>query len=143
MKPLIFATALALLGFTPRDSAACSCVPLEGKIDYREFLQKFPGAVFEGTLLRQERVETKFGIELKLTYRVDRHWTGITSAQVVVYTHTESSMCGVGAEPKVSRFIIATRGPLGLETGICHYVYVRDRKAFLAAAGEGSPPPKR
>jgi hypothetical protein len=135
--------ALGLLALTPENALACSCVPVKGKIDYREFLKRFPGAVFEGTLVRQEEMQTEFGTELKLTYRVERHWTGITSSQVVVYTHTDSSMCGVGAEPTVSRFIIATQGPMGLETGICHYVYVQDRKAFRAAVGEGSPPPKK
>jgi hypothetical protein len=139
MKPLLF--ALALLALTPRHAAACSCVPLQGEIDLREWLKQFDGAVFEGTLLRQEQVGKGFDTQLKLTYRVNRHWKGVTSPQVVVYTPTDSGMCGIGAEPKVSRFIIASRTPMGLQTGICHYTF--HRSVFRAAVGEGSPPPKR
>jgi hypothetical protein len=143
MKPLLLAATLALLALTPEDAVACSCVPPLGEIDHRAWLKQFDGAVFEGTLLRQEQVEKDSEPQLKLTFRVESHWKGVRSPEVVVYTPTESAMCGIGAERNRSRLIIASRTPTGLETWICHYTYIRDRHAFRAAVGEGSPPPTR
>jgi hypothetical protein len=141
MKLFLIGAALAFLALTPREAAACTCVRTP-KIDPREFLKQFDGAVFEGTLLRQETVAKGFeDPHLKLTYRVERHWKGVTSPQVVVYTPSDTGQCGIGAEPKVTRFIIAYRTPRGLETGICIYAF--DRQALRTAVGDGSPSPKQ
>ena len=52
-----------------------------------------------------------------------------------------AGMCGIGAKPGASRFIIASRTARGLETSICLYAF--GLQDFRTAVGEGSPPPKQ
>jgi hypothetical protein len=145
MRHLLLAATLTLglLSLTPQDASACSCLPPPQKIDHRAWLKGFDGAVFEGTLVAEQRVVGNYGAERKMTFRVDRQWKGVTSPQIVVSTPVDSAACGIGVAPKVSRLIVASRTPEGFQTGICAYAYVLDQKAFRAAVGEGSPPHKR
>ena len=150
MKQLLISL---VLGFTamvvsPSAASACSCLdrrPTTAQ-QYRQWLLTFDGAVFQGTVLSVEPfqgVEQPFQPGWTVTFQVDRHWKGITSPQIVIYTSPDDGLCGIRFDPRRVYLVAAAPRDGRLIANVCTvgWFYTRDPEAFRAALGEGSPPP--
>ena len=157
MKSFLIAAVLGLLFLVPQDASACSCVtggvPGEPEPTPAEWLQNFDGAVFRGRIITIERstreiVGVDFKVpfpERKLTFRVERQWKGVQHSEITVWTDELNSSCSVNY-PLTTPLIILARWEPTLkryQTDSCAWIlFPGTEKDFLAALGEGAPPPK-
>ena len=138
----------------PDAASACSCVVRQTSLsvpEIREWLTSFDGVVFRGTVVSAPRIvqppRPRVGAELPVlmaeyTFKVERVWKGVTTAEVVIRTPADGSMCGIDFAG--GAYLIAA-GPLQQPaTSTCSAANMptRNEKDFLSALGEGNPPPK-
>jgi hypothetical protein len=99
--------------------------------------------VFRGTVVSKVVVMDGRIATAEYTLKVERVWKGVTAPALVVRTAADEGMCGI---PFVSgrAYLIAADPPERPSTNMCTqgHRYTRDERAFVAALGQGSPPPK-
>ena len=149
----------------PDAASACTCRVSQTTLsapEIREWFSSFDGVVFRGTVVAAPRIvqppRPRAGAELPVlvaeyTFKVERVWKGVTTAEVVIRTPADGSMCGIdfagSSFPLIVRdvagaYLIAA-GPLQQPaTSTCSAANMptRNEKDFLSALGEGNPPPK-
>jgi hypothetical protein len=166
MRKLLVRVVVVLTAMVvwPDAASACSCPDRRPTtaLQYREWLPTFNGAVFRGTVLSVEQVQPAPSVEqvqpaqssepqeapfptwwLKVTWRVDRYWKGVTSSPLVIYTGPDDASCGIRFTVGGSYLVAADPRDGSLTANICTlgWFYTRDPEAFRAALGEGAPPP--
>jgi hypothetical protein len=146
IRALVIATVAVTSPLAWPDSAiACTCQPplptpiaaAESPIvaaEYRQWLAGFDGVVFRGTVVSAEAA----GINRKVTFRVERVWKGVSTAELVVYN---DGLCPIAFVVRKSYLIAAapTERPI-TTTCAAGFFKTRNEAAFLAALGQGSPP---
>ena len=158
MKQLLVSIAVGLTAMLvwPRAAFACSCrdqTPSSAQ-QRVEWFAGFDGAVFRGTVIASEQVQRPVSPrqpvtgelrveEWKVTLRVERHWKGVTTSEIVVYTPLDDGMCGVRFRVGGVYLVAAAPSNDGLTASVCTlgWFHTRDPEAFRTALGEGSPPP--
>jgi hypothetical protein len=120
---------------------ACSCnITTVSTGTYRQWLEKFDGAVFRG-VVRELTFEKSVGT--KATFQVERHWKGITTPVVTVYVPLSVGNCAVELRRGGIYMIAAQRANNRLNHHLCLRMLTDSKPAaFLQAVGEGAPPPK-
>jgi len=139
MRLLMIAAGLLCLMWA-EPAFACSCAsPNERPTAsaYRLWLDSYDGVVFRGTPIRSEPME---GQSFLVTFRVERHWKGITASEVVIFI---PGLCGGGYPAGATYLVAAERKDGRLSTAVCSSgdYFTRREKEFLSMLGEGSPPP--
>jgi len=137
---LVAAGLLSLCWAEP--AFACSCAT--GVVDtntYRQWLDRFDGAVFRGAVIKTEE-QAGFS---KVTFRVERYWKGVTASEVVIYTPRQGSMCGVSFLVGQTHTVAAQRDNDRLQTDLCIERFIaqnatRFREAIGAGTSASSPP---
>ena len=141
MKKLIITLAAVIFVVAAQTAFACSCVAEVGKskTDYYKWQQGFKGTAFSGRVIKIEKNSDKF--ELKVTFAVDRYWLGVDSAKAVIYTPSDSAMCGVYYEEGKDYVVITTSSGDRITTFSCPEMeYASHRAEYLKALGEGHKP---
>jgi hypothetical protein len=147
---LMFFVALLILG--EQGARACTCVTsgeVAGGIDLKRWLKEFDGAMFTGHVAGIERVTVNIdeGLsipELKVTFKVERFWKGVDTAEVAIYTGVDGAACGVRYVEGERYFVIAHRLRGGLHTDICTSPEkYSDVEAYSKELGGGNKPKAR
>ena len=143
MRLLVIATGLLCLTWA-EPAFACTCTtgnPIAAQ--YRQFLKGFDGAVFRGTVVESTLEGDSprlVGRVQKVTFKVERHWQGVTSAEVAVYT--SATMCAAEFVPGLTYTVVAEWANGRLSSHLClQKTATMNEAAFHEALGEGSPPP--
>lgn len=115
MKKLTILTALfVFLLVGASDVSACSClmdnIQSTGKKVKKAFSQS--SAVFYGEVLSVTRQENS----VRVTFKVDKSWKGLTTGEAIVSTGENSAMCGFNFEVGKT-YIVYANG--SLQTNIC------------------------
>jgi hypothetical protein len=137
-KTILLLFTIALLGFYGQTAYGCSCVQVKSdkKVNYKQWLKGFDGAVFIGQVVKIERIESNY--QLKVTFKVERYWKGIETAEAIIYTATDSAACGVPYVEGKKYFVIANRSESRLHTDLCSWLgYSKNEKAYLIGLGKG------
>jgi hypothetical protein len=123
---LLVAVALLVLS-TPRDSAACSCVP---DVPLCESFWS-SDAVFEGEVVEvtdRKDAPTPFA-KRRARFTVARVWRGDVPASVDVMTGSGGGDCGYGFRKGRKYLVYASEGQSGLVTNSCSPTKPLDRAA--------------
>jgi hypothetical protein len=107
----LFTTMIIL---KPLTTYACSCIPSP---PVEEELERVT-AVFSGSVTSIKEVKSEFE-PLKVTFKVDRIWKGISETEVSIYTGRDSAGCGYHFEEGESYLIYASETEGKLTTGLC------------------------
>ena len=152
MRHLLLATTLALgaLALTPENALACSCAPFDSPgITPKAWFDRFDGAAFRGTIVKSEIVQTgKSELEgdaeeLKLTFRVERHWKGVKEREIVVWTDAWPSSCSIDYPLNRPVMMFAFRRNGRFERQMCDWGMPAPSWEVEQILGEGLPPPKK
>ncbi len=142
MKKVIIILAAAILVVSAQAALACSCIvegPNEPAKDYNAWARDFKGAAFSGRVTKIEKSAAKF--ELKVTFAVDRSWRGVDSKQAIVYTASDSAMCGVYYEEGKDYVVITDSVSGRITTYSCPEMeFASHRGDYLKALGEPGKP---
>ena len=142
---LLPAAALLMLTLLPEEASACSCAPREGPtITPQVWLNRFDGAAFRGRIVSAETLPSgqRDGEMLKLTFRVEEHWKGVTQPEVVVWTDAYPSSCATGYLLNDSVIIFAYRRNGRWEKHMCDDRIPAPSFDVEKILGKGLPPPK-
>jgi len=140
MKKIIILAA-AVLVFSAQAAFGCSCLLDSNKpaTDYKAWAKDFKGAAFSGRVTKIEKDNDKS--ELKVTFAVDKYWRGVDTTQAVVYTPSDSGMCGVYYEEGKDYVVITDSVTGRITTYSCSEMeYASHRAEYLKALGEGHKP---
>lgn len=142
MKKRVFAAvAFVLVGLFGQSVYGCSCIVSEEnqKIDFQKWLKDFDGAAFTGRVVKVETDKEK--LESKVTFAVRTYWRGVEGTEAVVYTPSDSGMCGLDYEIGKDYTVFADRSDKRLRTYLCsEMTYSRYREGFLKALGNARRP---
>ena len=141
MKKIIIILAASLFVFVGQAAYGCSC-PTEigkSKTDYQKWEQNFKGAAFSGRVTKIEKNAAKS--ESKVTFAIDKYWRGVSTAEAVVYTASDSSMCGVTYEEGKDYVVITDSVSGRITTYSCPEMeFASHREEYLKALGDGQRP---
>ena len=154
-KKILLTLLLAIFILEGQNVYACTCgkyAPINnGDVEFnlKEWLKEFDGAFFTGQVTIIEKIKVRlhdeYIPELKVTFRVDRFWKGVNSANTIIYTGAGCCDCGVRYVRGKKYFVIADNINGNLRTNICtspeKYEEVYD---YIKQLGEGEilPPPR-
>jgi len=139
MRLLVMATGLLCLTW-PLPAFACTCdIGPATTAHYRAWLKGFDGAVFRGTAI-ESTIEA--GVGTKVTFKVERHWKGVTSPAVAIQLLPARDNCPVEFRRGGTYLVAARRLGRWFVYSVCLQVLtIQKPAALLEALGEGSPPP--
>jgi Tissue inhibitor of metalloproteinase len=144
MKKIIWLVcSIVLIGFLGRAAYGCSCreVAPDKKqgINYKKWLKNFNGAVFVGQVVKIEEAEARN--QLKVTFKVERHWKGVKTTEAIIYTGLNDAACGVTYSEGKKYFVVADLYEGKLHTNLCSWLgYSKNEKAYLKGLGKGKSP---
>ena len=142
MKKTILAIfAVALVALFGQAIHGCSCIVTseKEKIDYQKWLKGFDGAAFTGRVVKVETNEEK--LESKVTFEVKTYWRGVEGTEAVIYTPSNSGLCGLDYEVGKEYTVFADRTEGRLRTYLCSELrYSNYRKGFLKVLGPAKRP---
>jgi hypothetical protein len=135
--------SIALFAFCGQAAYGCSCVEIEpGKkhrVNYKELLEDFEGAVFVGQVVKIEKIEAAY--KNKVTFHVEKYWTGVEGAEAVIYTAMDEAGCGVTFVEGKNYLVIAERFADRLHIHRCSWLgYSEHEKAYIKGFGKGKVP---
>jgi hypothetical protein len=139
MKTLILlAGFVALFSIGGPDVYACSCyVPNASEIESMtdaEFSRQFlavDGATFVGRVVKKARATSSSGASWKVTFEVEKYWTGSGAKRVAVYTATTGAACGVNYKVGQRHLVIASKHRGDLHASLCAHLAATQNKATL------------
>jgi hypothetical protein len=140
-KKVFTVLVFVLVGLFGQAVYGCSCVISEKKqkIDYQKWLKGFDGAAFTGRVVKVETNEEK--LESKVTFAVRTYWRGVEGTEAVVYTPSDSGMCGLDYEIGKDYTVFADRSDSRLRTYLCsEMTYSSYREGFLKVLGAAKRP---
>jgi hypothetical protein len=162
MRTLVVSAAAVVSLARPDSAFACSCIqPLPAAsnsafnptVEYRQWFAGFNGVVFRGTVLSVEsalrdQARTQLSVAgamaaLRVTFRVERVWKGVTTSEIAIYTAENDGLCGIKFAVGTS-YLVAAGPPELPTTGTCSegYFYTRSEATLVDVLGQGSPPAK-
>ena len=123
-RPLLTFIFVSFVWNTPT-AHACSCGggKIKGEFDIKSWVKNFKGAIFTGRVDRIQKVRIKdeghLSHQFKVTFTVDRSWTGTSGKQATVFTGAGCCDCGFDFVKGERYYVVAhfLRGKL--KTGIC------------------------
>ena len=138
-----------LLGFLGQAVYGCSCLVESKEINYKRWLKGFDGAAFEGRVVKIETDTEKS--ESRVTFKVRSYWRGVEGREAVIFTSSDSGLCGVDYVEGKEYTVFANSSGDKLRTDLCSdMAYAQYREGFLRALGEAKrpsdpdgPPPQR
>jgi hypothetical protein len=142
-KIVLLVFSIALLSFFEQAAYGCSCVEVESgkkqRVNYKELLEDFKGAVFLGQVMKIEKIEAEY--KLRVTFEVEKYWKGVETAEAVIYTAMDGASCGVTFVEGKKYFVIANRAEDRFHIDLCSWLgYSKHEKAYLKALGKGKSP---
>jgi hypothetical protein len=139
-KILLLIFSMALLGFSGQAAYGCSCIEVKPskkqRVNYKQWLKGFDGAVFVGQVVKIEKIEAHY--QVKVTFEVETYWKGVDAAEAIIYTAMDGAACGVTYVEGEKYFVIANRSKDKLYTDLCSWIgYSKNEKAYLKGLGKG------
>ena len=144
MKKIVFIIfSITLLSFYGQAAYGCSCIEVESgkkqRVNYKQWLKDFPGAVFVGHVVKIEKLEATY--QLRVTFAVETYWKGAETPEVIIYTGMDGAACGVTYVEENKYFVVANRSEGKLFTDLCSWLgYSKNEKAYLKGLGKGKSP---
>ncbi|MDH3492924.1 MAG: hypothetical protein OEM82_05195 [Acidobacteriota bacterium] len=143
--------AFVMVGFFGQSVLGCSCVVSSKKqnINYKKWLKRFDGAAFTGRVVRIEKSEES--MESKVTFAVRTFWRGVEGKEAVIFTSSDSGLCGIDYTEGEEYIVFADRSGNRFTTNSCtEMTYSEYRAGFLRALGKAKrasnpddPPPQK
>ncbi len=142
-KTILIAFASLVLVFAADTAFACSCLmePNKPEVNYAAWAKSFKGTAFSGRVVKIETDEAK--MESKVTFAVDTVWRGKATEEAVIYTPSNSAMCGVTYNEGQEYVVISdSTGDKVMVFSCPAMEYAANQSKYLAALGEGKRTPR-